>query len=71
MTKLAIVKDHKGLVRDLDSKAILNTDNQSLKEHRNKKEFLKNIIENSSKIEKLEEDIIEIKRMLMQLLKGK
>ncbi|MCK9369117.1 hypothetical protein M0R04_04115 [Candidatus Dojkabacteria bacterium] len=68
MIKVAIVKEHKGLVRDLESKAILNIDDQSLIEHRNKKKFLKNLIENSNKIEKLESDISDIKTMLMQLL---
>jgi len=68
MIKVTIVKEHKGLVRDLESKAILNIDDQSLIEHRNKKKFLKNLIENSNKIEKLESDISDIKTMLMQLL---
>lgn len=62
------VKDHKGLVRDVESKAILSVDHQALLEHRKKKMFVENLVNNNNKIEKLENDVNEIKEMLTQLL---
>jgi hypothetical protein len=67
MTKFAIVRDHKGLIRDLNSKAILNVDDQSLVEHRKNKNVLKTLIENSNKIEKMENDIKQILEIMLQL----
>jgi len=67
MTKTIPIHKHKGLVRDLDSKAILNTDVKALHEHRNKKLAMKTLFENVIKIEKLENDISDIKNLLLQL----
>jgi hypothetical protein len=71
MTDFAKVKDHKGLIRDMNSKAILNVDNEALVEHRNRKNVMKNIIDNSNKIEKLENDVNDIKQMLQILIDRK
>lgn len=71
MTDFAKVKDHKGLIRDMNSKAILNVDNEALVEHRNRKNVMKNIIDNSHKIEKLENDVNDIKQMLQILINRK
>ncbi len=68
MTDFAKVKDHKGLVRDLGSKAILNVDNEALIEHRNRKNVMKRMVDNSEKIEKLENDVNDIKQMLKILI---
>lgn len=65
------VKDHKNLVRDVNSKAVLNLDKQALDEHRNKKKMVKELFNNNAKINKLEEDVNEIKSLLKQLLEKK
>jgi hypothetical protein len=71
MTNYAKVKEHRNLIRDLHSKAILNIDNQALTEHRNKKKIMKKVIDNSQKIEKMENDLSEIKQMLCILIDKK
>lgn len=68
MSNFAKVKDHNGLVRDMDSKAILNVDTKALIEHRSKKQVMKGVIDNSKKIDNLENDISEIKQLLAQLI---
>ena len=55
------IKNEKGLVRDLDSKAILSTDTTLLNEHRLRKNKAKQMYENSLKVEKLETDIENLK----------
>jgi hypothetical protein len=65
------VKDEKGLVREYSSKAILSVDRESLIEHRRKKKIMKEIIDNSQKINELEKDIGEIKFLLKQLVERK
>lgn len=69
MTNYAKVKDHRGLVRDMDSKAVLNVDTQALHEHRRKKKVMTDLMNQSSRIDKIENDVSEIKDMLLQLLK--
>jgi len=71
MSDFAKVEGHKGLVRELNSKAILNTDHEALMQHRRNKKVLKDLLSNSEKIEKLENDINEIKDMLVELIKTK
>lgn len=71
MTNYAKVKNHKDLVRDMESKAILNIDSQSLNEHRKKKAVMQQIVENSKKINQMETDIGEIKQMLTSLIKNR
>lgn len=70
MSNYAKVKDHRGLVRDMHSKAVLNIDTEALMDHRKQKATMKNIIENSNKIDKLENDMLEIKEMLSVLIKN-
>lgn len=71
MSKFAVVKENNKLIRDMDSKAILNTDLGALNEHRKKKKMMEGILENHKKIDKLETDVQIIKEMLTQLLKDK
>lgn len=71
MTDYAKVKDHENLIRDLHSKAILNVDNQSLVEHRKKKEMMKKVINNSQKIDKIENELSDIKKLLSILIDKK
>jgi hypothetical protein len=68
MNNFAKVKDHKYLIRDMESKAILNTDVEALENHRKKKSMMKNVMENNNKIHELESDIKEVKEMLSCLL---
>lgn len=59
------------LVRDLDTKAVLNTDRQALEEfERNRRKILsdrKNSQETKQRLEQLEKDMNDIKTMLMEL----
>lgn len=71
MSNYAKVKDEKGLIRDMNSKAILNVDSKALNEHRNKKQMMKGVIDNSHKINRIEDDILEIKQLLAQLINTK
>lgn len=68
MTNYAKVKDNRGLVRDMESKAILNVDHQALLEHRRKKKTMGEVLNQSKRIDKLEDDISDIKKMLMHLI---
>jgi hypothetical protein len=62
------VKDHPGLIRDPYSKAIINTDLNALQEHRKKIQFENTVKENNQKINKMENDMAEIKAMLNMLI---
>lgn len=65
MTNFAKVKDDKGLVRDMDSKAILNIDVQSLQDHRRKKQAA---LQQTKRLESLEQSVAEMKEMLRILI---
>ena len=67
MTEYAKVEEHKELIRDMHSKAVLNTDSQALLEHRKKKAMMQEVVNNSMKINQIENDIAEIKQMLISL----
>lgn len=69
MSNYSKVKDKNGLIRDMSSKAILNIDKQALDEHRQKRKVMKDLISQGSRIDKMENDISEIKNMLTELLK--
>lgn len=71
MTNYAKVKEHKDLVRDMESKAILNIDTQALMEHRKKKALMREVVNNSNKINQMESDIGEIKQMLLSIIKDR
>lgn len=69
------IQDREGLVRDLSSGAVINTnrtDRENYLQKRNAtKEFNQQIKQNTDKIEKIESDVTEIKEMLAMLIKGK
>ena len=69
MIKTTKIINHKGLVRDMESKAVLNIDHQAKNEHRKKKEFMKGLMNGSNKIEELEKDINEIKNDISEIKK--
>jgi len=63
-----LVKDNPSLYRDAHSKAIINTDANALKEHKAKLKMFEDVQKNNQKIEKLENDISDIKNMLQTLI---
>ena len=63
------VEGREDLVRDVYSKAILSTDLDKLKEHREKKEFFKSLMTQKDDINKLKTEMQEIKELLQQIVK--
>lgn len=59
--ELIKVKDEENLVRDKNTNAILNTDEQGLKAYKKQKEKMR-------KIDDIERDVAEIKNLLKELL---
>ena len=59
--KLAKVKDHPQLVKDMESKAVLNTNYAALVEYRRKKQM-------EEEFNSLKTDVEDIKKMLQALL---
>lgn len=66
--KIAKVVDNPDLVRDMESKAILANDPNRYNEHRQKKMFLKKIMNQYDELEDLKKDVAEIKQLLHSLL---
>jgi hypothetical protein len=69
------IQNKEGLIRDLSSGAVINTNRteyENYLQRRNAEKDLKDQIKNNSdKIEKIESDVTEIKEMLAMLIKGK
>jgi hypothetical protein len=61
--------DFEGLMKDPNSGAVLNVDNTKLDAYKKRKQFVESNIKNAERINKVENDIQEIKDMLSQLLK--
>lgn len=71
----AKVKDHDNLVRDMNSKAVLNTDRVGLQDYYLKRDSVKKEqsekLEIKQRIEKIEKDMSEIKELLREIaMKG-
>ena len=68
----AKVKDHENLVRDMNSKAILNTDKLALQEYYHKRELAKKELsektESKQRLDKIENEMSEIKDLLRELI---
>jgi t-SNARE complex subunit (syntaxin) len=68
----AKVKDHENLVRDMNSKAILNTDRLALQEYYQKRDLAKKELsektESKQRLEKIENDMAEIKELLRSMI---
>jgi hypothetical protein len=62
------VTDNPHLQRDGYSKAILNTDSNGLREHQRKQKMSQELEQNNAKIEKLEQDVSDIKMLLTTIL---
>lgn len=62
------VKDFPGLVRDPNSKAIINTDQSAYNEHMQKKLVKNNMINMNNEINNLKQSVNEIKNLLTKLV---
>ena len=67
----AKVKDHEHLIRDIHSKAVLNTDKAGLNDYLMKREIAKKQqnekVETKQRLDKLEQDMGEIKALLYEI----
>ena len=61
MPNLVKIKDHPDLVKDMDSKAVLNTNYAALLEYKKKQQM-------QSEIENLKSDVSEIKQLLNKII---
>jgi len=68
MKKHLLVTDRKDLIRDADSKAILNTDPSLLNKYKEEREFKLKLVKVVDEQEQLKTDVTEIKQMLKDLL---
>ena len=68
----AKVIEHDNLVRDMRSKAVLNTDKEGLQEYLRKRDLAKKEqaeqIETKNRLEKIEQDMSDIKNLLKELV---
>lgn len=62
------VKDHPSLVRDSHSKAILNTNDIALAKYREERDREMKKLQAVEEVQKLRDDVDEIKEMLKKLL---
>lgn len=64
----AKVREHSNLIRDMNSKAVLNTDKEGLQEYLRKREIVKKQkeeqIETQNRLTRIEQDMSEIKTLL-------
>lgn len=71
MRDLVQIVDNKHLVRDIQSKAILNTDKAGLDDYLMKRQIAlkqqSEKVETNNRLQKLEQDMSEIKSMLMDI----
>jgi len=69
---LVRIKDNPTLVRDITNRALLNTDVEGLEKYKAQRLLAKKRIEEQeemkNKVQKLEQDISEIKNLLQQLV---
>lgn len=72
---LVQIKDDPKLVRDVTNKAILNTDREGLERYKAQRLLAKKRLEEQeemkNKVNKLEQDVSEIKDLLRQLVTGR
>jgi len=71
----AKVKEHENLVRDMQSKAVLNTDKEGLHDYLRKREVAKKQqeeqVETKNRLTKIEQDMSEIKNLLHTLVNSR
>jgi hypothetical protein len=70
----AKVQDHDNLIRDMQSKAVLNTDKAGLQDYLQKREQAKKEMfektETKQRLAKIEEEMAEIKYLLREIAQG-
>lgn len=66
---MLIKTDVEGLVKDTESGAILNVNNDKLTAYRKQKMFMEERTKDSYRIQKVENDLSDIKQMLQELLR--
>lgn len=66
--KLLPVEHHPGFAKDPKSGAILNTDNDRLRAYKKQKRIMQETVRSSQRLDKLEQDMSDVKSMLMQIL---
>jgi hypothetical protein len=68
---IVAIKDHKKLVRDTNSKAVLNTDKAGLQEYYAKREFIKKEqeekMDTKERLAKIESEMQDIKNLLIEI----
>lgn len=64
-----IVKDHPGLVRDPESKAIVNENKEAFKNYMKEKHIRDRNIHFEKEINNMKSDINEIKTLLLEIIK--
>ena len=74
MTMFAKVKEHPDLVRDMNSKAVLNVDNKSLEAYKKSRDMRSKQQQRyeglKEEIDNIKDDINEIKSLLINMAKG-
>lgn len=72
MNRFIKIENSTGLVRDMDSGAIINTNRASkeafLRKQNAQQDIKQQVQQNADRIEKIESDVSEIKQMLMLLI---
>jgi len=73
MSEIVKVKDNPNLIRDLNTNAILNTDNNALKQYKKSRKY---VLQQKCEYDKMKEEvdclrneIIEMKQLLVSLVK--
>ena len=68
---IVAIKDHQKFVRDINSKAILNTDKAGLQEYYAKREFIKKEqeekMDTKERLAKIESEMQDIKNLLIEI----
>lgn len=60
-----------GLVKDTESGAILNVDNAQLLAYKKQKQFMEQKNRDAERINKIESDLSDIKKMLQELIRDR
>ena len=62
------VHDHKELIRDADSKALINIDNDALNKYKQERDFQIKLAKVLSEHDQIKSDISDIKELLFKLV---
>ena len=68
MKKYLGVHDHKELIRDPDSKGLINIDNDALNKYKEEREFQIKLARVLSEHDQIKSDISDIKELLLKLV---